>query len=564
MLHRLSYSTAFVVGKQHRGLQRVSARSGPLFLTNWRNTFVTARNPMFYSHPSFVHSYRYVHRGGRVSFSTVAMGDAADKTPFYKSAGFYFSLFLGAIGTYFYRSRNGGKNEEREIYWIEHDRIISKEEIHVLRKGNHEFTVNEYERFCKEALEMWPSGRCSVRSFDQLVLVALKHLTPNFGEAKKNVWFKANRAGLYKGNYPIGEYFYLERVFSSAEDKARDVARREGGKWDGEVPLLHLLVAMSLAISPNEPMAARMLGLFDAFVACTPQNDLSSEEEKNALNLNNLPTVMEALMLTHQIPTGKLIRQKKKWPVPEYEKMNPINLTSGLLRDQEQSKLLHSWPLDPPVEVPNGFGDKVPGGFLDVLLENIRSFVDDKKESDDLDAGLKSQQTVLEVPSLPDERKLRFEEFADMCRSRRLCLWDMCRSLKAGAKAQESQANPNEEVVLSDLEEAEKQMLAMQEISSLMRETPIEYVEADTFLGPRAGFVFKMGDQGLGYYTDTYSEALKAQVEKDKREETVNLKRGDLPVEFIEASAFEGQRSGFVFKNGDQGLGYYTDTFSVK
>ena len=30
----------------------------------------------------------------------------------------------------------------------------------------------------------------------------------------------------------------------------------------------------------------------------------------------------------------------------------------------------------------------------------------------------------------------------------------------------------------------------------------IEYVEADTFLGPRPGFVFKMGDQGLGYYTD--------------------------------------------------------------
>lgn len=56
-------------------------------------------------------------------------------------------------------------------------------------------------------------------------------------------------------------------------------------------------------------------------------------------------------------------------------------------------------------------------------------------------------------------------------------------------------------------------------------------LDGSPFAGVKAGFIFRKGDRGLGYYRD----------------------------EFVPAPAFDGPKPGFVFRSGGRGTGYYRD-----
>ena len=67
-----------------------------------------------------------------------------------------------------------------------------------------------------------------------------------------------------------------------------------------------------------------------------------------------------------------------------------------------------------------------------------------------------------------------------------------------------------------------------------------DFIESTDFEGTKNGYIYKNGDKGLGYYKDV--------VEKPKKVESPD---------FIESTDFEGSKNGYIYKNGDQGLGYY-------
>jgi len=70
-----------------------------------------------------------------------------------------------------------------------------------------------------------------------------------------------------------------------------------------------------------------------------------------------------------------------------------------------------------------------------------------------------------------------------------------------------------------------------------------DFIAASSFSGPRQGYVFKAGELGLGYYSD---EGFSVYVQPFIRR-------------FAPSSVFRGAVQGFVFKMDDCGIGYYTD-----
>lgn len=101
------------------------------------------------------------------------------------------------------------------------------------------------------------------------------------------------------------------------------------------------------------------------------------------------------------------------------------------------------------------------------------------------------------------------------------------------------------------------------------------FQKADSFQGARPGFAFKVGKQGLGYYSDRL-EMEKARAagipiggdSEDRLGSPAGSPRGSPggdsqgmpPPAFEKCERFEGARPGCVFKKGDKGLGYYADT----
>ena len=77
----------------------------------------------------------------------------------------------------------------------------------------------------------------------------------------------------------------------------------------------------------------------------------------------------------------------------------------------------------------------------------------------------------------------------------------------------------------------------------LQRRKPLRHlrlIAASTFDGPKAGYNFKNGEQGLGYYFDSLDKIVRGPA-------------------FIPAEKFEGPKPGYRFSNGGQGVGYYID-----
>mmetsp|Transcript_30143 Transcript_30143/g.86313 ORF Transcript_30143/g.86313 Transcript_30143/m.86313 type:complete len:156 (+) Transcript_30143:56-523(+) len=82
-------------------------------------------------------------------------------------------------------------------------------------------------------------------------------------------------------------------------------------------------------------------------------------------------------------------------------------------------------------------------------------------------------------------------------------------------------------------------------------EAQAQFMPAQAFKGAKPGYVFKLGDRGLGYYLDTGRRASGAGA----------VKTG--PSGFEPAAEFQGARPGYVFKLGRLGLGYYADTYDL-
>jgi len=77
-----------------------------------------------------------------------------------------------------------------------------------------------------------------------------------------------------------------------------------------------------------------------------------------------------------------------------------------------------------------------------------------------------------------------------------------------------------------------------------------DFFAADGFRGHHAGYHFKQGPQGLGYYRD------------ERGARTVgcaNYSAWRPTGDFVAADGFRGQHAGYHFKQGPQGLGYYRD-----
>ena len=74
-----------------------------------------------------------------------------------------------------------------------------------------------------------------------------------------------------------------------------------------------------------------------------------------------------------------------------------------------------------------------------------------------------------------------------------------------------------------------------------------EYMASTSFAGARSGYVFKKGPRGLGYYVDRVHKTSSALAPKDMAQD------------FISAAQFMGARGGYVFKRDVSGLGYYRD-----
>lgn len=105
--------------------------------------------------------------------------------------------------------------------------------------------------------------------------------------------------------------------------------------------------------------------------------------------------------------------------------------------------------------------------------------------------------------------------------------------------------------------------------------------EPSQFQGQRSGFDFKHGPKGLGYYR--LQEKSKEEKKKKKKKKKVNFelekpKDSEEPVaaedsmplleeddddaaeniaDFIAAESWDGNKNGYEFKSGDQGVGYY-------
>ena len=100
-----------------------------------------------------------------------------------------------------------------------------------------------------------------------------------------------------------------------------------------------------------------------------------------------------------------------------------------------------------------------------------------------------------------------------------------------------------------------------EELMDKMNRIQINFIPAAKFEGAKKEYIFKHGDQGLGYYTDRYTVAMN-NLETGDGQDSSGVE-GDKSVHFIPAKTFSGAKKGYVFKNGEQGLGYYTDRHAI-
>jgi hypothetical protein len=73
-----------------------------------------------------------------------------------------------------------------------------------------------------------------------------------------------------------------------------------------------------------------------------------------------------------------------------------------------------------------------------------------------------------------------------------------------------------------------------------------------SFQGAKAGYVFKLGEEGLGYYRDSTTPT------KQPFSREAGLV-APTPPAFIACDSFEGAKHGYVFQVGANGVGYYRD-----
>ena len=538
---------------------------------------------------------------------------------FYEKPSFVMSIIGGLIFTYFYRSGEGADDEERVMKDIKSNRALAPDEIQRLRAANYEFTLDEYEKLSKLAIETFPNKKVTKDEWEIFLKVAPTDFQPNFGDSQSNMLYNQSRGGLYKGDMPIFYYHYIERIFDKLETIYKQ--KNEGGdnSKSGDIPLdlMDVLFATALAISPSESLIKRATGIFDVALLLTDDNDLGNDEDANInndnnendtnggiderINVENIPMIIESLKNTDQIPARKLIRLKKKWFLPEYENISGIDFAKKLMLDKTDQKELDDWPLYPTIQVAEDYGSSPPKRFISGTLESLQNefmemknniFKTSSNDDDDVvgknnnnKSSIIQKEQQQQKIHLGDRRTLSFNEFTCMLRTRQLCLWEMCRKTgRVGAGGGSGKDKKDLENETSDLTQdspvTAKAIEKQQQLMEEMEKVNVEFIPATEFEGPKEYYVFKQDAQGLGYYTDRYSITLKRIDDPSfttesyynpysktnnnlSPEEQLKLEMEQIEEEFIPATKFDGPKENYVFKYDKKGLGYYTDRYEV-
>ena len=227
--------------------------------------------------------------------------------------------------------------------------------------------------------------------------------------------------------------------------------------------------------------------------------------------------IIESLKNTDQIPARKLIRLKKKWFLPEYEKISGIDFAKKLMLDKTDQKELDDWPLYPTIQVPEDYGSSPPKRFISGTLESLKNefmemknniFKTSSNDDDDVGKNNNNKSSIIQKEQqqqkihLGDRRTLSFNEFTCMLRTRQLCLWEMCRKTgRVGAGGGSGKDKKDLENETSDLTQdspvTAKAIEKQQQLMEEMEKVNVEFIPATEFEGPKEYYVFKQDAQGL-------------------------------------------------------------------
>jgi len=101
-------------------------------------------------------------------------------------------------------------------------------------------------------------------------------------------------------------------------------------------------------------------------------------------------------------------------------------------------------------------------------------------------------------PSLSDTTLITASAFRKMLMSKNLCTWGECfAKKKKRKKKKKKKATPAEEIMLATAAEESEAAKALGD--------DLYFQPSASFDGPRPGYAFKMGPQGVGYYPDARS-----------------------------------------------------------
>ena len=87
---------------------------------------------------------------------------------------------------------------------------------------------------------------------------------------------------------------------------------------------------------------------------------------------------------------------------------------------------------------------------------------------------------------------------------------------------------------------------------------PLPFIEG-SFDGKKDGYEYREGIKGVGYYLKPESEIKPKEEVKPREEVKPKEETKAKSASFIESDSFVGEKTGYVFKKGDKGLGYYKE-----
>lgn len=82
-----------------------------------------------------------------------------------------------------------------------------------------------------------------------------------------------------------------------------------------------------------------------------------------------------------------------------------------------------------------------------------------------------------------------------------------------------------------------------------------EFIQANEFQGQKTGYAFKVGDKGSGYYLNA-----RAGPSQQPAQQQQYSQYGPNRIDFISAPVFQGVRAGYRYTTGPKGTGYYLES----